>query len=516
MTDSTDHTDRNARLRETLEGLRDDPDALIEIILQQAEQIRQLNARVEELEQKVRDLNSETERLREERNEAEREGKRQAAPFRVEEKERSDEPDLPGRDEGHEASYRREPEQIDRRVEALMEGCPECGEPVTEVRPIRQVVEELPPIRPEVVEVTTYRGECEECGPVETTHPLKTTEATGAAGTCLGPRAQAVALMLRERHGLTMRRACGVLEDGFGLDLSPGGLAQMIQRCASRLEAEEQRLLEAARSADVQHADETSWWVAHPEMLSVEEGSEKGTLGEGTLGEKSSESPKWWLWTFTNGEQTIYRVEPSRERDVVYEVLGSDFEGVLVSDCLNIYDGATPTQQKCYAHHLKAISKAEGDYEAKAGESSAYLRRLRGLLTGAIALKEAKPDLSARRVQSHREALEDSADRLLKPGRADSLTEIEDKIRRRLRKQRDHLFVFLDHEKVPATNNRAERSLRPAVVRRKLSCGNRTSRGAEAFERMASVLETCAKQGRSVLDYLTATMSLGMEPLPLR
>ena len=232
--------------------------------------------------------------------------------------------------------------------------------------------------------------------------------------------------MLRERHGLTMRRACGVLEDGFGLDLSPGGLAQMIQRCASRLEAEEQRLLEAARSADVQHADETSWWVAHPEMLSVEEGSEKGTLGEGTLGEKSSESPKWWLWTFTNGEQTIYRVEPSRERDVVHEVLGSDFEGVLVSDCLNIYDGATPTQQKCYAHHLKAISKAEGDYEAKAGESSAYLRRLRGLLTGAIALKEAKLDLSARRVQSHREALEDSADRLLKPGRADSLTEIED------------------------------------------------------------------------------------------
>jgi hypothetical protein len=258
MTDSTDHTDRNARLRETLEGLRDDPDALIEIILQQAEQIRQLNARVEELEQKVRDLNSETERLREERDEAEREGKRQAAPFRIGEEERSDEPDLPGRDEGHEASYRREPARIDRRVEAPMEGCPECGEPVTEVRPIRQVVEELPPTRPEVVEVTTYRGECEECGPVETTHPLRTTEATGAAGTCLGPRAQAVALMLRERHGLTMRRTCGVLKDGFGLALSPGGLAQMIQRCADRLEEEEERLLEAARSAEVQHVDETS------------------------------------------------------------------------------------------------------------------------------------------------------------------------------------------------------------------------------------------------------------------
>jgi len=150
-------------------------------------------------------------------------------------------------------------EQIDRRVEAPMEGCPECREPVTEVRPIRQVVEELPPTRPEILEVVTYRGECSEHGTVETTHPLKTTEATGAAGTCLGPRAQAVALMLREARGLTMRRACGVLEDGFGLDLSPSGLAQMIQRCADRLEEEEERLLEAARSADVQHVDETSW-----------------------------------------------------------------------------------------------------------------------------------------------------------------------------------------------------------------------------------------------------------------
>ena len=74
----------------------------------------------------------------------------------------------------------------------------------------------------------------------------------------------------------------------------------------------------------------------------------------------------------------------------------------------------------------------------------------------------------------------------------------------RLEKQRDHLFVFLDHEKVPAINNRAEndraeRQLRPAVIRRKLSCTGRTPRGAQAFERMRSVLETCVQKERSVL-----------------
>jgi hypothetical protein len=305
--------------------------------------------------------------------------------------------------------------------------------------------------------------------------------------------------MLRERHGLTMRRTCSVLKDGYGLDLSPGGLAQMIQRCADRLEEEDQRLLEEARTAEVQHVDETSWWVAHP--------------GE------ASEKPLWWLWVFTDEEQTVFRVEPRRDREVVQETLASDYEGVLsrkLSGCLNIYDDATPVQQKCYAHHLKAISKAQGDYEAKAGEPSSYLSAVRGLLIGAMALKKAKPDLSEEQFEEHRDALEEEADRLLSPGRADSLTETEDKIRRRLKKQRDHLFVFLDHEKVEATNNRAERRLRPAVMRRKLSCGNRTPRGAEAFERIASVVETCVQQGRSVVDYLRATMSLGMEPLPLR
>lgn len=417
MANSIDHTGPDAQLREVLEGLRDDPDALIEIILRQAEQIRELTSRVEELEQKVRELNEENKRLREKRDEAEREGKRQAAPFRTEEEERSGDPDPPGREEGHSASYRREPDQIDRRVETPMEGCPECGEPVTEVRPIRQVVEELPPIEPETVEVTTYRGECQKCGTVETTHRLKTTEATGAAQVHLGPRAQAIALLLRERHGLTMRRACGVLKDGFGLALSPGGLAQMVQRCASRLEEEDKRLLEGARSSDVQHADETSWWVVHPE---AGEG-EAGKQGRAPQRQPQGEESLWWLWVFTGEEQTVFRVEPRRNRDVVQRVLSSDYDGVLVSDCLNIYDDATPVQQKCYAHHLKAISTAQGDYEAKAGESSSYLSAVKGLLIGAKALEKAKPDLPESQTKKCRDALESKADRLLAPGRADSL-----------------------------------------------------------------------------------------------
>jgi uncharacterized small protein (DUF1192 family) len=70
MADSIDHTDPDARLREVLDGLREDPDALIEIILQQARHIRELTARVEELEETVATQRAEIDRLRAERDES--------------------------------------------------------------------------------------------------------------------------------------------------------------------------------------------------------------------------------------------------------------------------------------------------------------------------------------------------------------------------------------------------------------------------------------------------------------
>jgi hypothetical protein len=96
-----------------------------------------------------------------------------------------------------------------------------------------------------------------------------------------------------------------------------------------------------------------------------------------------------------------------------------------------------------------------------------------------MALKAEMACLPAAEVARMRQALEANADRLLGPPRTEAhagadTAPAEEKLRRRLRKQRDHLFTFLDHEAVDATNNLAERQLRPAVISRKLSCGNKT------------------------------------------
>ncbi|HEY3854911.1 MAG TPA: transposase, partial [Verrucomicrobiae bacterium] len=71
------------------------------------------------------------------------------------------------------------------------------------------------------------------------------------------------------------------------------------------------------------------------------------------------------------------------------------------------------------------------------------------------------------------------------------------KVRRRLEKQQDHLFTFLEHADVDATNNLAERQLRPAVIARKVSCGNKTPQGARTWEILTSLAATCAQQSQS-------------------
>ncbi|MGB0523857.1 MAG: IS66 family transposase, partial [Flammeovirgaceae bacterium] len=71
--------------------------------------------------------------------------------------------------------------------------------------------------------------------------------------------------------------------------------------------------------------------------------------------------------------------------------------------------------------------------------------------------------------------------------------EVERKIFNRLKKQQDHLFTFLIHPQVDATNNLAERSLRPAVIHRKIACGNRTRKGADTWQVIASIVATTAQ-----------------------
>jgi len=61
---------------------------------------------------------------------------------------------------------------------------------------------------------------------------------------------------------------------------------------------------------------------------------------------------------------------------------------------------------------------------------------------------------------------------------------------------------------VPATNNLAERQLRPAVIVRKIACGNKTPKGAAAWACLNSVAVTCQQIGRSFIAVLMQAFRL--------
>ena len=462
---------QSSQLRPVVEALRDRPEELIEIILRQADAIEQLQKEVAELKQEIKDSNDRNDGLSAKVDELEKKAARQAAPFRIDERQRVAEPKRPGRAKGHAGCCRAIPNRVDEQIVVPLVACPQCGGAVGPRRKVVQYIEELPVVQPRVIQLTTEEADCPCCQKaVRSTHPLQVSLAQGAAGVQLGPRALGVAAQLNKQHGLTVRKTCAVLRELFQLPLSPGGLTQALARVAGKLEPAYQNLMARLRAGPCVHSDETSWWVG---------------------------GPRHWLWVFADKSTTVYRVAQGRGRQVVVEMLGEQYAGVLVSDCLATYDDVNPRQQKCYCHHLKAVRQADE------GQPSAWLQEVRWLLQATMALKHQALD-AAERARSRAE-LETRARQLLASPRP---TNVEEKVRRRLEKQQDHLFTFLDVAEVDATNNLAERQLRPAVIARKVSCGNKTPHGAHVWEILASLAATCAQRAESFAHLVTQSALL--------
>ena len=361
-----------------------------------------------------------------------------------------------------------------------METCPRCGRALVG-RPQRceQIIEEIVPARPHVTRVITYQGDCPVCGAVESRHRLQTSHGPGAAKVQLGPRALAMAACLNKQHGLSMGKRCRVLKDLTGLSVSRGGVSHALMRMAGKMQDRYKTLIQRVRASPATFADETRGWVG-------------GAGG--------------WLWVFTTAQETVYHVDRSRGSAVVSEILGEDYPGMLVSDCLSSYAPADDRKHKCIAHHLRAIKKA-GKLPGCA--DSAYLRQWRLLFIGVLAAYKLWAKVSAEQFVTMRARLSAWRDRLLETScslRGDV------RIRNRLRKQRAHLLGCLYDRSAEPTNNRAERALRPAVIARKVSCGNRTERGKTCWQILASLAATCWQNSINFVAYLAQRLPLTAAP----
>ena len=451
---------------------------------QQNEMLQQQNALLrkqnEQLQKQVGLLQAEVEELK-------RAGKRQATPFAR--RHWVEHPKRPGRKAGQGRFVQRAKpslKEVNETKVAELPCCPECGGKLRKRRKHEQFEIDLPKVDPVITRFLTYSGYCHHCGKrVRSWHPDQISRATGAAGTVIvGPRAKALATDLKHRLGVSYGKVSEALNDSFGLQVCRSGWCRADQKLARTARPVYERLIELIRQCSVVHADETGWRI--------------GTLSA-------------WLWVFTNHEITVYDIRANRSSDVVIDILGEKFKGILATDGFLAYDERRLKdwlKQKCVGHLLSDLKDMR---ESKTGRALQFARQMTALLQDALRLKTEKPHLDPFTFANRARSLETRLDTLIADRRR--FTD-PDNIRfaKRLRKQRPHLLRFLYVDGLDATNNQAERMIRPAVITRKTNGCNRTKSGAETHAILASVLVTCHQHSVPILDYLIQLQQFGEGP----
>jgi len=170
--------------------------------------------------------------------------------------------------------------------------------------------------------------------------------------------------------------------------------------------------------------------------------------------------------------------------------------------------------QKMKARVAKRLRDLKDMRESKTGRALHFARQMTTLLQEALRLKSEKPNLDPFTFAQRARTLETQLDQLIAP--QPRLTD-KDHVRfaKRLRKHRPHLLRFLYVDGLDATNNQAERMIRPAVITRKTNGCNRTKPGAETHAILSSVLVSCRQHSIPIVDYIVQLQRTGAAPPPI-
>ena len=382
----------------------------------------------------------------------------------------------PGRKPGHPPALRPMPEQIDvhqdvplPKDDAGRDACPKCHCSLFDVEHRERIIEDLIPARVVVTCYHTTSGYCPMCRKrIESRAP----EQPPAPFSDLphgqfGVNVLSTAAVLRIVHRLPLRQVCQVLANLSSLRISPGAIARQLQRLGRWLEPYYERILLALRGSPHVHADETGWRT------------------DGTNG---------YLWTLTNPTHTLYHVDDHRSGAVIKDLLGDAFGGTLVTDFYSAYNALDCKKQRCLVHLLREFKETSIKHPAFA--QTAFCRDAAKLVKQMLALKRQWSTL-ADAVYTTRVCRLEAKLLALARGTYDEPNAA--RIAKRMRRHAKELTAFLWERDLDGTNNAAERALRPAVVARKISGGSRSDAGAEAWAKLASLMQTASQQGQNVL-----------------
>lgn len=387
---------------------------------------------------------------------------------------------------GH-PQHEREPfsrDQIDRTQTYEMGHCPDCGGKLKRLEHER-IIQQVE-IAPHPVTITEHRAgsyRCTRCGHVHEA-PMP---ATVTKGGLIGPNLTALVAYLKSACHASFSTIRKFFRDVLKVTVSRGQLVKLIRKVSSALAGAYQELLDRLPNESRLNVDETG----HKEN------------GKG-----------FWTWCFRAELYTLFKIDPSRGSDVLIEVLGKEFNGVLGCDYFSAYrkymEDFSVAVQFCMAHLIREVKFLLTLPDAVTRN---YGQRLLDELRKLFRVIHRRDGMTSKQFQR---GLERARKQVLKVGRRAPPRNEAQNLAARFRKHGDAYFRFITTPGLEPTNNLAEQAMRFLVIDRRITQGTRSERGRQWCERIWTVIATLTQQGRSVFTYLRDAIHayLNNEPTP--
>jgi len=379
----------------------------------------------------------------------------------------------PGAPVGHPGKTRQKPKKPDKIVGVHLECCPHCKgrvKPICESGSFSDHIQEDIKIIIETTLFRHYKYWCSNCNMI-----VQGIGEGEIPRSYFGPNVSSLAGLFHYDIGIPYEKIERIYTDIFGLPLTTGSLIGMDKKVAGKGNPLYTQLEERIRNSSVSYLDDTGWPIN----------------GE-----------QHWLHHAGNKEGSLYVVDKYRNHQVAERILGKNYKGAMVTDCFSAYNLVKAgAKQKCLAHILRDMKDLTNFYPNDP-EVIAFCVNLDNIFHEALDLydeyKEGKHTLD-----DLRRSKEDLEKRLAAITRVKLTNKKVEALRKRLLRYKDEIFTFLAYpDIVEPTNNFSERQLRPSVISRKLSFGNKTKEGADRHALMMSLIQTEKLQGRNPKDLL--------------
>jgi transposase len=368
------------------------------------------------------------------------------------------------------------PEQVSHFEEHRLQVCPCCGGNLRRNGHLARIVQQVDIAKPPltVEQHTSPEYWCVRCQKAYQA-PLPSAIEKGGL---VGSRLTALIAYLKGACHASYSTVRKFLRDVVGLTISRGQLAKVIAKVSVALDGPYRELLRMLPGEASLNVDET--------------------------GHKDNGTPMW-TWCFRAELYTLFKIDPHRSADVLLDVLGEEFDGVLGCDCFSAYRRymreCDVVVQFCLAHlirDVKFLTTLPGKHDRGYGE------RLREALRQLFRLIHRREQMPARQFLVQLEA---ARDRVLVTGTTSvPSSRHAQAMAKRLRTYGASYFTFVTTPGVEPTNNLVEQAIRFVVIDRHSTQGTRSETGQRWNERIWTVLATCTQQGRSAWEYLEAAV----------